>query len=283
MDSSSAIDLEHLRTWIGREATTEDVLSVRHARLMAATLGVSDDLVVEGRELPPLWHWAYFLEALPAEKLGADGHPARGGFLPPVPLENRMWAGGSVDFHAPILIGRRVHKRSVVAAVEHKQGRSGDLVFVKIRHEISSVGVLSISEEQDLVFKAPAAGARHPVAPAEARAAQRTEAVNATSTLLFRYSALTFNGHRIHYDVDYCREVEGYSNLVIHGPLQATLLAGWAQRTESKPIRTFAYRGVQPALLGTALSLNANSIGAGLELWTSLDGRNVAMSARAEF
>ncbi len=277
------IDLDFLRTWIGRSTITEDLLSARHAHLMAATLGLPQDQFKEGSPLPALWHWWYFLEALPAHELGRDGHPARGGFLPPVPLANRMWAGGRLEFHAPQALGATVKKRSTVTAVDLKRGRSGDLVFVTVRHELFAAHELLLTEDHDIVYKQPAApGVRRPQ-ETDLPASSHSESFEATSTLLFRYSALTFNGHRIHYDVDYCREVEGYANLVIHGPLQATLLAGLASRLGKQPLRTFRYRGLQPALLGTPLTLNAAPSEHGMTLWTSLPDGAACMRAEATF
>lgn len=278
-----SIDLAFLRTWIGRETTTEDTLSVRHARLMAATLGMPQDALVAGAPLPPLWHWLYFLEGLPPSALGRDGHPARGGFLPPVPLANRMWAGGQLTFHAPVALGAAVRKRSTVRSVEHKRGRSGDLVFVTVRHELLDGDAVAITEDHDIVYKAPTPpGTVRPAAPVMPEPAH-SEGFEATSTLLFRYSALTFNGHRIHYDVDYCRDVEGYSNLVVHGPLQATLLAGLAARLGPGPLKQFRYRGLQPNLLGTPLTVNAAPNAQGFVLWTGLPDGGVSMQADASY
>ena len=278
-----AIDLDFLRTWIGRESISEDLLSVRHARLMAATLGLPQMQFDAGTPLPPLWHWLYFLEGLPASELGRDGHPARGGFLPPVPLANRMWAGGRLEFHAPVALGTSVRKRSAVTSVEHKRGRSGDLVFVTVRHEILDADKIAITEEHDIVYKPPTPpGATRPAA-ARMPTPSHSEPFEATSTMLFRYSALTFNGHRIHYDVDYCRNVEGYSNLVVHGPLQATLLAGLAARLGPRPLRQFRYRGVQPNLLGTPLTINAVPGDKGMTLWTAQSDGAVSMQAEASF
>ncbi len=282
MASDMPIDLDFLRGWIGRSSVAEDTLSVRHARLMAATLGLKQDEFKAGTLLPPLWHWLYFLEGLPASELGRDGHPARGGFLPPVPLPNRMWAGGRLLFHAPVALGATVRKRSAVRSVEHKRGRSGDLVFVTVRHEIISADAVAITEDHDIVFKAPTPGAARP-APIAMPAPSHSEPFEPTSTLLFRYSALTFNGHRIHYDADYCRNVEGYANLVVHGPLQATLLAGLALRLAPRPLQGFTYRALQPALLGTPLTLNAAASDDGLMLWAALPDGAVSMQAGAAF
>ena len=211
-----------------------------------------------GTALPPLWHWIYFLEGLPPGELGRDGHPARGGFLPPVPLPNRMWAGGRVAFLAPVPIGARVRKVSRILKVDHKVGRSGDLVFVTVLHEVGTLsGDVLVREEHDIVYKSASRPSR-PAATTDAPApAPFEKRVTPTSTTLFRYSALTFNGHRIHYDQDYCREVEGYANLVIHGPLVATLLAGFAEEASGHRLREFNYRGVSPALLGETITLGA--------------------------
>lgn len=277
------IDLDLLRTWIGREAISEDVLSSRHARLMAATLGLPQDAFVDGAALPPLWHWLYFLEGLPGSELGRDGHPARGGFLPPVPLPNRMWAGGRLEFHAPLALGSSVRKRSAVSSIEHKRGRSGDLVFVTVRHVLLDGDQVAITEDHDIVYKQPSPPGAAPAACAAGPQPSHSEPFEATSTMLFRYSALTFNGHRIHYDLDYCRNVEGYANLVIHGPLQATLLAGLAARLGPKPLRHFHYRGLRPSVLGMSLTVNAAAAADGLSLWTAQPDGSVSMQAEAMF
>ena len=266
----SQIDIDHLRSWIGKTRTEDDTIALRHARLMAATIDLPNpDRIAEGAPLPPLWHWIYFLEGLPPGELGRDGHPARGGFLPPVPLPNRMWAGGRVAFLAPVPIGARVRKISRILKVDHKVGRSGDLVFVTVLHEVGTLsGDVLVREEHDIVYKSasrPSQPAATTDAPAPAPFEKR---VTPTSTTLFRYSALTFNGHRIHYDQDYCREVEGYANLVIHGPLVATLLAGFAEEASGHRLREFNYRGVSPALLGETITLGA-----------AIDGDQVALTA----
>jgi 3-methylfumaryl-CoA hydratase len=282
--NSSELNMGHLRQWLGRETRVEDTFSVRQAHLMAATVDLPQEVLKTGVPLPPLWHWIYFLEGLPPSKLGRDGHPERGGFLPPVPLANRMWAGGNVQFLADIPLGETVQKRSVIQSIEHKQGRSGDLVFVTVLHEVLHHGQVAISETHDIVYKnatppnavnKPAANAAPSMPPP-----LHSKRFSPTSTTLFRYSALTFNGHRIHYDVDYCRDVEGYRNLVIHDPLNATLLAGYAQDVVGKPIKQFRYRGLQPSVIGDELTLNAAFEGESLCVWVSLG--NGAVSMRAE-
>ena len=277
----SQIDIDHLRTWIGKTQVDEDVISTRHARLMAATVDADIARIRDGAPLPPLWHWLYFLEGRPPGELGRDGHPARGGFLPPVPLPNRMWAGGRVAFLAPVPIGSRVRKRSSILKVEHKVGRSGDLVFVTVLHELASPeGQPLLREEHDIVYKA-ASRPTPPMANAEAVSASFSKTFTPTSTTLFRYSALTFNGHRIHYDLDYCRNVEGYANLVIHGPLNATLLAGFAEEIGGRPLREFNYRGLAPALLGETITLAATRDGERVTLTAILGNGVRSMEAEA--
>ncbi len=280
--NAPAPDLDALRQWIGREREDEDVAAVRHARLMAATVGRPGPALETGDALPPLWHWIYFLEGVPPAELGRDGHPARGGFMPPVPLPNRMWAGGRVDFEAPVPLGAKMRKRSRILSVDAKHGRSGPLVFVTVRHEVFANGARCIAEEHDIVYRDPPAPGGSAPAPADLppEGAHR-RAIEPDTTLLFRYSALTFNGHRIHYDLDYCRRVEGYANLVIHGPLVATLLAGFAQEAGGKPLRRFEYRAVKPAILGTTLTLEANREGERVDAWSRLAEGGVSMRASA--
>jgi 3-methylfumaryl-CoA hydratase len=279
----SEIDLDHLRTWIGRSRSDEDLVSSRHARLMTATVDYyAGDRVRDGERLPPLWHWIYFLEARPGSELGRDGHPARGGFLPPVPLSNRMWAGGRVSFIAPLRIGSTVRKESSVLKVEHKRGRSGDLVFVTVLHQVySPLGDELIREEHDIVYRDAAPAGARADAPPPLPPAQFTRAIAPDSTMLFRYSALTFNGHRIHYDADYCRDVEGYRNIVVHGPLTATLLAGYAEEVSGKHVLEFSYRALATAVLGDAITLRAAILDDGVSLHAALGDGTACMQAKA--
>jgi len=276
------VDIAKLRPWIGKDEVRHDVLSPGHARLMAATLGLSPSGCAVGAPLPPLWHWIYFLDAAPPDQLGRDGHPMRGGFLPPVPLANRMWAGSRLVFHTPLPLGATVERRSRVESVELKQGQSGELVFVTVLHEILLDGRVAISEHQDLVYKESAPPGLVVASP-KVPEARHSKPFSPTSTTLFRYSALTFNGHRIHYDVDYCREVEGYANLVVHGPLNATLLAAFAEEIAGRPVTAFSCRGVMPSLLGQALTVNAAPVGEYLALWIGLPDGKVGMTATAFF
>lgn len=277
------IDLDYLRTWIGKSCRDEDLISCRHAGLMAATVDYSaPEKITDGESLPPLWHWTCFLEGAPSRELGPDGHPARGGFMPPVALRNRMWAGGRVIFHAPVRIGSTVRKESSILNVAHKAGRSGDLVFVTLLHELKSLqDELLIREEQDIVYMDSTPPGQLPGAPAVEPSSQFTKTYTPTSTTLFRYSALTFNGHRIHYDVDYCRETEGYQNLVIHGPLNATMLACYAEEICGNRLCSFRYRGLSPALLGNAITMHATVREGCITLYATLDDGTICMQAEA--
>ncbi|WP_423394074.1 FAS1-like dehydratase domain-containing protein [Burkholderia sp. LMG 21824] len=278
----SAVDISHLCEWIGKSQSDRDVLSARQARLMAATLGIPQSDFVDGAPLPPLWHWLYFLNGEPSSGLGRDGHPARGGFLPPVSLPNRMWAGGRLEFHGDLPLGVEIEKRSSIASVEHKQGRSGELVFVTVLHEVVHDGKVLVTEHHDIVYKEASRGGATS-ATTDMPQPQKTRALKPDSTMLFRYSALTFNGHRIHYDADYCRDVEGYPNLVIHGPLNATMLAGFAEEVSGHRLKRFSYRGLQPSILGNELRFNAAKDGDQLVVWVSLPGGAVSMRAEASF
>lgn len=277
------IDLDYLRTWIGTSRMDEDLIAARHARLLAATVDRPDvKSIRDGERLPPLWHWIYFLEGMPSHELGFDGHPARGGFMPPVSLTNRMWAGGRVSFLAPVRIGSTVRKKSTILKVDHKSGHSGDLVFVTVLHELTSLqGELLLREEQDIVYKNATPTGNISSGAAPIPSSQFMKAFTPTSTTLFRYSALTFNGHRIHYDVDYCRETEGYKNLVVHGPLNATMLAAYAEEVSGNRVRDFSYRGLSPAFIGDSITLHATALKDRVALYSVLGSGAVCMQAEA--
>jgi len=281
----SRIDLDQLRRWIGRSRTDEDAIGARHARLMAATVDrPAPERIRDGEPLPALWHWLYFLDAAPTREVGRDGHATRGEFLPPVPLSNRMWAGGRVRFLAPVTIGATVRRTSEILRVEHKLGRAGDLVFVTVLHALESpAGEPLVREEHDIVYKdpsPPAAGGAS-AAGSEIADGQHIRRFTPNSVMLFRYSALTFNGHRIHYDADYCRDVEGYPNLVVHGPLVATLLANFADDIGGAPMRDFTYRALSPAFVGNVVTLRGDRRDGGLDLRATSDDGRVLMQAEA--
>jgi 3-methylfumaryl-CoA hydratase len=278
----AAIDLDHLKTWVGKTKNDSDTASLRHARLLAATLDVDSAPLKSGAPLPPLWHWIYFLEGDPTSTLGPDGHPARGSFLPPVPLSNRMWAGGRFRFERDVPLGSLIEKQSTISKVDHKQGRTGDLVFVTVTHEIFVEKELAIHEEHDIVYKNATPPGNAPGSPASMTNASWVREFLPTSTTLFRYSALTFNGHRIHYDSDYCRRVEGYENVVIHGPLNATLLANLANdMVKPMKLKSFEYRCLRPALLGQKLYLKASESDGVISLAAQLSDGSATVVATA--
>ena len=255
------IDLEHLRTWVGRTESVEDLVAPSKVAALAATLDRDDAFPQAGDPLPPPWHWTLCLPAARQSAIGPDGHPARGGFLPPVPLPRRMWAGGRLTFPQALRVGERVERRSRVMSVEHKRGRSGDLVFVMVRHEFHGAAGLCVTEEHDIVYRdlpgavSPAPSAEDTV-PGSASDITFAEAltdatwqrrIDPDDVLLFRYSALTFNGHRIHYDRRYVTEVEGYPGLIVHGPLIATLLIDLLRRNmPGAAIAAFGFRALKP-------------------------------------
>ena len=249
------VNIEALRAWIGQRETRTDLVTSAPLAALAATLDRSD--ASASAEVPPLHHWLYFLPAAPTCQLGDDGHPARGGFLPPVPLPRRMWAASRVEFHGPLRVGETITRTSGIVDVQAKDGKSGPLVFVKVRHQLASGVTPAVTEEQEIVYREdPRPGATPPAPrPALSDAAWWRD-VRPDPVLLFRYSALTFNGHRIHYDRPYATDVEGYPGLVVHGPLLATLLADLVHRNLPDAVLTrFEFRAVRPVFDGASFQL----------------------------
>lgn len=278
------LDITLLRQWLDKTETRHDQINPAFAAALAATLD-GPRYPVAGDALPPLWHWIYFWNVCPQSEVGADGHPQRGGFLPPVPLPRRMWAGGRLRFAAPLPIGAQAEKVSRIASVDVKQGRTGALAFVTVQHTIHHQGQLCLSEEHDIVYRdlpqpgAPVAVAQS--APADARWSRR---VVPDPVLLFRYSALTFNGHRIHYDRSYVTEVEGYPGLIVHGPLIATLLVDLLAREMPQAVlREFNFRAVgslfdiEPFTLCGKPAADGRSVA----LWAQNQRGELAMQAQA--
>ena len=241
------MDIDHLKTWIGRQEILHDTVTHFPVAALSATLDRGDADPVAGDPLPPLWHWLYFLPRARQSEIGPDGHPKRGGFLPPVPLPRRMWAGGRFTFHQPLRVGEPIRRTSEIADVSIKSGRSGNLVFVLVRHEVHGADGLAITEEHDIVYRDPPAPGESPPAarPAPSDAVWRRD-IAPDDVLLFRYSALTFNGHRIHYDRRYVTGEEGYPGLIVHGPLIATLLVDLLRRNDPRPLANFRFRAVSP-------------------------------------
>ncbi len=241
-------DLSPLKDWIGRAEQRGDWITAAPLAALSATLDRPDPEPLPGCAVPPLWHWLYFLPMAPQSQLGEDGHPKRGGFLPPVPLPRRMWAGGRLEFHHPLRVGDEVTRQSRILSVETKSGRSGTLVFVTVRHELTNAQGLALSEEHDIVYReAPAPGAPTPPAQPAPTDEAFSRGITPDPVLLFRYSALTFNGHRIHYDQPYVTQVEGYPGLIVHGPLIATLLLDLLRRQQPEArVRRFAFTAMKP-------------------------------------
>jgi 3-methylfumaryl-CoA hydratase len=262
--------MDDYSNWVGRSETRHDIATAAPLVGLAALL---DHDAAPPATVPPLGHWLYFLPDARQSAIGADGHPRRdeGGLLPPVPLPRRMWAGGRVAFLAPIAVGAPLTRVTTIAAIRAKRGASGDLVFVTLQHDIAADGIPAIREEQDLVYRAAATASPSPADRAPAPAPEPADAIRRVTpdpVLLFRYSALTFNAHRIHYDRDYARDVEGYAGLVVHGPLIATLLIDHARREMPgmAPAR-FSFRAEAPLIDGAPVDLCLSREGNGARLW----------------
>ncbi|WP_048440321.1 acyl-CoA dehydrogenase [Caenimonas sp. SL110] len=282
--SAHELDIDHLRGWIGKSETRHDVLDTFPVRALAGLLD-RDSVPREGDALPLAWQWMYFLDTPARAATGVDGHPARGGFLPPVPLPRRMWAAGKLKSLAPLVIGRGATKTSTVRNVELKQGKAGPLVFVTLSHEFAQDGQACLVEEQNLVYRqAPTAAAPLPPGELAAASASWARSWHADHALLFRYSALTYNGHRIHYDRDYATQAEFYPALVVHGPLLATLLLDLVhrQRPDVRP-SAFEFRAQRPAFDTDELTICGIPDEAGASLWTADAAGHVGVKARASF
>lgn len=245
--------LAKLQAWQGRRETLADDITAAPVRGLSAALDRDDPLPVAGTPLPALWHWLYFLPHHRQSEIGEDGHAKRGGFLPPVPLPRRMWAGGRLKWEPdnPLKVGEAVERTSTIVSVTHKAGRSGELVFVLVRHEVRNVWGLALTEEHDIVYRAAAepgeSGEKAPPPTPAAKDAAFSREIVPDDVLLFRYSALTFNGHRIHYDRRYVTQVEGYPGLIVHGPLIATLLVDLLRRNvPGAQLARFEFRAVRP-------------------------------------
>ena len=283
--NQAELDTEYLRQWIGKKETVEETISAEPLRRMRATLDFDPEEIREGDEIPPLWHWAYFMTPVRASELGRDGHAALGEFMPPVPLPRRMWAGSQFSFKRAIRVGETARRESTVKDVKVKQGRTGWLCFVEVENQFYVDEELRFSEINNLVYRDVAQSGEEKVEPPKApEDAQWTREVVPNSTLLFRYSALTFNGHRIHYDLDFCRDEEDYPGLVFHGPLTGTLLLQLAiEHSSGKTPKAYECRAYSPLFDNASFSLNGRMDGLNAEVWASnADGR-LAMKATARF
>ncbi len=282
--TGSGVDLEHIRSWIGRAETRTDRVTAVPMAAMSATLNRNDAEPVEGTVVPPLWHWLYFLPLSPLGDAGPDGHPKRGGFLPPVPLPRRMFAGGRFEFHRPLQVGETITRTSRITDISGKEGRSGTLVFVTVRHELAGAAGVAMTEEHDIVYREnPRADAAVPK-PQAARADEAfSRDIAPDPVMLFRYSALTFNSHRIHYDRPYVTDVEGYPGLIVHGPLIATLLADLLRRNLPQAnVRSFSFRALRPLFDIHQFTVCGRADGKSVTLWTRDHEGWLTMEATAE-
>ncbi len=281
-----SLDLAHLRTWAKKKETLHDVAVAWPMAALAATLDRRDPFPQTGNPIPLSGHWLYFLETAPDSDLSHDGHVKRGGFLPPVPLPRRMWAGGRIKFRQPVRIGEKISRESEVISIDAKEGKTGQLIFVMVRHTVTSAGAVAIVEEHDIVYREAARREDAPPAgkPAPATAQWQRKVITSEATL-FRYSALIFNAHRIHYDIDYCRDIEGYPGLIVHGPLQTTLLLDLCRRNDPRPVRTLNYRATHPLFHQEAFTVNGQTAvdGKSVELWTANAAGCYAMRGTATF
>jgi len=277
----SAVDIGELQGWIGRTETAQDEITPRLVRELEATLDL--DATEAERPLPLAVHWCLAPPAVKASLIGPDGHPLRGGFLPPVPLPRRMWAGGEVKFRDPLRVGDKVERRSRIVDVAVKQGRSGVLCFVSVSHEYFTVRGLAVEDRQDIVYRDFNTVTTITANPENLHAPEWRRVMLADPVLLLRYSALTFNGHRIHYDRPYATNVEGYPGLIVHGPLQATLLIEFAASIKDQPPKQFHYRAVQPLFDFTPFELCARPTGSGLHLWIRTVEGAQTMDAQASW
>lgn len=269
-----------LQDWVGRVETREDVVALVPARALAATFDQPLDGLVPGAPVPALWSWISFLPVVPMSQIGPDGHPKRGGFLPPIALERRMWAGSAVNVHDDLRLGEAITRVSRIAAVAEKDGRAGRMVFVTVAHTVSTARGVAMEEEQDIVYLAIPAAYTPPPPSLPPRPPDWSCAWDVDPVLLFRFSALTFNGHRIHYDRAYAETVEKYPGLVVHGPLQALALFEAARaRHPGRQPGAYTFRGQRPLFAHEAATLNGRTENDGLALYTANGEGAIAMSA----
>ncbi|MFG1285083.1 FAS1-like dehydratase domain-containing protein [Xanthobacter autotrophicus] len=273
-------------SWIGRtRSDADEVSAAAHARFRATLDGYLAP--VEDGHAAPGFHWCLAPECAPPSALGPDGHPEKGTFLPPVELPRRMWAGGALELLRPLQLGEAVERRTRIGAISRKTGRSGSLVFVALHREVMTPGGLAIKERQDIVYRGTQEARQPEDGQTRVRPVEESEMISTfepDTVLLFRYSALTFNAHRIHFDLEYATGVEGHAGLVVHGPLQATVLLNAATRAGARPPSRFAYRGLAPFTAGTRGSVRARPDGAAqLAVWIEDATGRRTMEARASW
>ncbi len=268
-----------LKKWVGRKRSERDIVAPNQAMAMAATLDLDPEAFGKGAVLPEFWHWIYFMHPVRRSRLGEDGHELRGDFMPPVELPRRMWAGGRVRFLRSIVIGTTIDRTSEIISIDQKHGRTGPLVLTTVRHIIGDAGGPCVEEEQDIVYcEIPKSGEspqQQATLPADV---QWRETFLPDAVTLFRYSALMFNAHRIHFDYPFTTEVEGYRGLLVHGPLTATLLLEAAKRNVQRELASFRYRGLAPLFNDELITLAGNTEQENeTELWAAGPSGVVAM------
>jgi 3-methylfumaryl-CoA hydratase len=282
--------MQHLRDWIGRSETRVDDATAAPVASLSATLDRDDPQPLAGSDVPPLAHWLYFTPQVRQSQIGPDGHARRGDFLPPVPLPRRMWAGGRLEFRHPLRIGDELVRVSRIADVTIKEGRSGALVFVTVRHAISNAFGIAVTEEHDIVYR-DAPSAQAPPPPPQPAPVDETfsRLMTPDPVLLFRYSALTFNGHRIHYDRNYVTQVEGYPGLIVHGPLIATLLLDLLRReVPDARVSRFGFKAFRPVFdihtftVCGRIETGQDEGGRRVQLWARDHEGGLAMQATAD-
>lgn len=273
-----------LRGWIGGTEERSDLLTPRLAEAFDATLDEPARTYRTGEDAPLGIHWCIGNPVTRASGLGRDGHPKREGFMPPVPLPRRMWAAGDLAFHGALTVGSPVTRSSTIRSIDDKRGRSGPLIFVVVEHRYEQDGDTRVTETQTLVFREdPKPGGESPAPPAPGEEGRVVASVVPDPVMLFRYSALTFNGHRIHYDLAYARDVEGYPGLVVHGPLIATLLLRvCAAARRSERVRTFSFRGLAPTFADEPISIALNESGSSFAA-TAATANRAVMASKASF
>jgi len=279
-------DLEKLKKWIGRKETAVDYVTIPAVHRLAATLDRDDPFPKIGDPLPVGWHQILFPRVVRHSQIGPDGHPERGDFLPPVPLPRRMFAGKRTTFHADLQVGDAVHRESTIKEINLKQGRTGQMVFVTVNTDLATARGLAITEEQDIVYREAAPGGTPPQPPQPAPGkAVWSRVVTPDPVMLFRYSALTFNGHRIHYDLPYVTQVEGYPGLIMNGGLTTLLVFELARTHASTPLRTISSRNVRALFVNQPITIagEPSTDNRTAKLWALNPDGALALTAEAEF
>lgn len=273
------VDVEELSQWVGKSQYKTGHVPAGTNRALRAVLnlGGAEETITHGI------HWLLFNDFVPAAEIGPDGHPRRGGFLPPVKLPRRMWAGSRLEFYQPINEGDKLTRRSTISSVTPKEGRAGLLVFVTVDHEIFGLNGVAIKEQQDIVYMDIQPAAPRPNTLDFASESGSDGVVVPDEVMLFRYSALTSNSHRIHYDLPYAKDIELYPGLVVHGPLTATLVMAYvSQSVGNKPLRKFMFRGQRPLYVGDPIYLETSDNGSLIEACAKNPAGAIAMSCTAE-